>query len=159
MYVASKLLHVFAVVLFLGNITIGVFWKLFGDKTRDPKIIAHTMAGIIASDRVFTNPGAILILVGGITAALVGHYPILRTHWISASIGLFALSGAAFGIRLVPLQRQLLAVARAGADGTMDWDRYDNLSAAWKLWGTVALLAPLGAMVLMVLKPGGSPSP
>jgi uncharacterized membrane protein len=47
MYLASKLLHVFAVVLFLGNITIGVFWKLFGDRTRDPRIIAHTMAGII----------------------------------------------------------------------------------------------------------------
>ncbi|HET9941447.1 MAG TPA: DUF2269 family protein, partial [Candidatus Eisenbacteria bacterium] len=154
MYEASKLLHIFAVVLFLGNITGGIFWKLFGDKTRDPRIIAHTMAGIIASDRLFTNPGAILILIGGITAALLGHYPILRTHWISSSIGLFALSGAAFGIRLVPLQRQLLAVARAGVEGTMDWDRYDKLSGQWKLWGMVALVAPLLAMVLMVLKPG-----
>jgi uncharacterized membrane protein len=159
MYEASKLLHVFAVVLFLGNITIGVFWKLFGDRTRDPRIIAHTMAGIIATDRLFTNPGAILILVGGISAALVGHYPLMRTPWIAWSIGLFALSGAAFGIRLVPLQRQLLAVARAGVDGTMDWGRYDKLSASWKLWGIVALAAPLLAMVLMVLKPGGSPSP
>ena len=159
MYEASKLLHVCAVVLFLGNITIGVFWKLFGDRTRDPRIIAHTMAGIIATDRVFTNPGAILILIGGITAAILGHYPIMRTPWIAWSIGLFSISGAAFGIRLVPLQRQLLAVARSGVDGTMDWDRYDKLSAQWKFWGTVALLAPLSAMVLMVLKPGGSPSP
>ncbi|HEX5031470.1 MAG TPA: DUF2269 family protein [Candidatus Eisenbacteria bacterium] len=159
MYEASKLLHLVAVVLFLGNITVGVFWKLFGDRTRDPRIIAHTMAGIIASDRWFTNPGAILIVIGGVMAALLGHYPILRTHWISSSIGLFALSGAAFGIRLVPLQRQLLAVSRAGVDGTMDWDRYDQLSGQWKLWGMVALAAPLLAMALMVLKPGGSPSP
>ena len=155
MYLASKLLHVFAVVLFLGNITIGVFWKLFGDRTRDPRIIAHTMAGIIESDRLFTNPGAILILVGGLTAAIVGHYPILHTPWIAWSIGLFALAGAAFGIRLIPLQRQLLTVARAGVDGPMDWDRYDKLSSQWKLWGMVALLAPLLAMVLMVLKPTG----
>jgi hypothetical protein len=41
----------------------------------------------------------------------------------------------------------------------MDWGRYDKLSASWKLWGIVALAAPLLAMVLMVLKPGGSPSP
>jgi hypothetical protein len=37
----------------------------------------------------------------------------------------------------------------------MDWDRYGKLSSQWKLWGMVALVAPLLAMVLMVLKPTG----
>ena len=153
MYEALKLLHVLAVVLFLGNITIGVFWKMHGDRTRDPCIIAHTMSGIIGSDRAFTVPGVILILIGGVGAAIVGKLPILHTPWIAWSIGLFTISGIAFMARLVPVQRELLAVARAGADGTMDWARYGKLSAEWKLWGMVALLAPVLAAVLMVLKP------
>ena len=115
MYEASKLLHIFAVVLFLGNITIGVFWKLFGDKTRDPRIIAHTMAGIIATDRVFTNPGAILILIGGITAAILGHYPIMRTPWIAWSIGLFALwVGWPGGLALYACGRAARVMRREG---------------------------------------------
>src|SRR5512138_1284545 len=79
MYEGLKLLHVLAVVLFVGNITTGVFWKAFADRTKDPRLIAHTMAGIIASDRAFTIPGVFLILTGGIGAALVAHLPLLRT--------------------------------------------------------------------------------
>ena len=47
MYLAMKVLHVLAVVLFLGNIITGVFWKAHGDRTGDPRIIAHTLEGII----------------------------------------------------------------------------------------------------------------
>ena len=96
----------------------------------------------------FTDPGAILIAVFGIVAAIVGKYPILRTDWILGGIILFALSGAAFGMRIVPLQRKMLAAARAG-----DLAIYEGHARQWKIWGVVALIAPLLAMVLMVLKP------
>ena len=153
MYLALKLLHIFAVVLFLGNIIIGIYWKLHGDRTRNPRIIAHTIEGIIATDRLFTVPGVILILIGGFGAAGIGRLPMLHTPWILWSIILFTISGIAFMTRLVPVQRQLLAVAQAGIDGGMDWERYKKLSDAWKLWGLVALLTPLAATVLMVMKP------
>ena len=53
--------------------------------------------------------------------------------------------------RLGPLQRQMREVARAGAG----WDAaaYGRLSNQWGAWGVLALLTPLGAMFLMVLKP------
>lgn len=47
MYLAMKTLHVLAVVLFRGNIITGLFWKAHGDRTGDPRIIAHTLEGII----------------------------------------------------------------------------------------------------------------
>ena len=91
MYLAMKTLHVLAVVLFLGNIITGIFWKVHGDRTADPRIIAHTLEGIIRSDRWFTIPGVVLILGFGVGAAVIGGLPILGTGWIWQSIALFAV--------------------------------------------------------------------
>jgi hypothetical protein len=45
-------------------------------------------------------------------------------------------------------------MARAGIETTqMDWDLYLRLSRAWEMWGLVALLTPVAAVILMVLKP------
>ncbi|HEY7685178.1 MAG TPA: DUF2269 family protein [Gemmatimonadales bacterium] len=154
MYLALKLLHVAAVVLFLGNITTGLFWKAHGDRTRNPVIIAHTLDGIIRSDRWFTIPGVVVIIAGGVAAALVGGLPLLRTGWIAVSIVLFAISGLAFVLRVAPLQQQLLGLAQAtGEPGRFDWEAYRKLSRSWKRWGELALLTPVAAFVIMVLKP------
>jgi uncharacterized membrane protein len=154
LYLWLKLLHVLAVVLFLGNIITGVFWKSHADRTRDPGIMAHTMRGIIRSDRWFTMPGVLLILVGGFGAAGVGGLPLLGTGWILWSIVLFIISGLAFMFRVVPLQKRLAALAGAvGPGGELDWTTYRAWSRSWEIWGAVALLTPLAAMTLMVLKP------
>ena len=56
--------------------------------------------------------------------------------------------------RVVPIQRRMLAVARAGVDsGTLDWKEYGALTRSWNVWGTIALVAPLLALVAMISKP------
>jgi uncharacterized membrane protein len=155
-YLWLKLLHLAAVVVFLGNIYTGLFWKAIADRTRDPRIMAHTLDGIIRSDRWFTIPGVLVIVIGGIGAGVAGNLQLLRVGWIVWSIVLFTLSGVVFGVRLVPLQRQLRDLARRGETGGglgLDWGRYGRLSLAWELWGAFALAAPVVAMGLMVLKP------
>ncbi len=77
-----KLIHILAVILFLGNIITGLFWMHIAVKTKDLKIINHTMNGIIKADRYFTIPGVIIITAGGFLAAIYGHFPILRSGWI-----------------------------------------------------------------------------
>jgi len=52
-----------------------------------------------------------------------------------------------------PLQRKITALARAGSAGQFDWSSYESLRRSWALWGSVATLAPLVAVVLMILKP------
>jgi uncharacterized membrane protein len=151
MYAWLKLLHVVAVVLFLGNITTGLFWHRHAARTRDPRLLAHTMDGIIRADRLFTIPGVIVIIASGLGAAMDGGYPILRTDWILWSLILFSVSGVAFGARVAPLQRQLRALASASND--FDWPRYRRVAIAWELWGAFALLTPAAALALMVLKP------
>ena len=151
-YLGLKLLHVLAVVLFLGNITTGVFWKANADRTRNPVVIGNMLEGIIRADRLFTLPPIVFILIGGIGAAIVGKYPILGTGWIFWSIVLFIISGIAFMSVVGPTQRKMLALVRRSGE-SLDWAAYRALSVQWKIWGAVALLAPAIAAALMVMKP------
>jgi uncharacterized membrane protein len=156
MYLVMKLVHVVAVIMFLGNITTGLFWKAHADRSRDPRVIAHTLHGIIRSDMWFTNPGAILIVITGFGAAGIGGYPILRTEWILWSLILFTISGLAFGFQVAPLQRRMWNLVRAATDPeSLDWDLYHRLSRRWEIWGAVALIAPFAVLLLMVFKPAG----
>ena len=152
MYVALKFVHVLAVIMFVGNITIGIFWKTFADRTKDPRIIAHTIAGIIGADRWFTIPGVILLLIAGLGTAAVGHISILGTGWILWAIVLFIIAGVAFG-PIARAQRALHALAEAGSAGSMDWVRYEALSRTWNIFGSIATIAALIAVLLMVTKP------
>ena len=78
-YFILVLIHVIAVIIFLGNITIGLFWKMFAEKTKVPEKIAFAFKGIIKADRYFTMPGVIVITLFGIGAAMHGGFPILGT--------------------------------------------------------------------------------
>lgn len=153
MYLWFKLIHVAAVIVFLGNISLGVFWKDAADRTRDPRIMAHTLRSIIVADRWFTIPSVIVLLAGGIATAIAEHIPILATGWILWSIILFIISGIAFG-PIARAQRAMeVAASEAVKTGALDEARYKRLSANWNVWGMIALLAPVVAVCLMVLKP------
>jgi len=154
MYLWLKLVHVLAVVMFVGNIVTGVFWNKHAEKTRDPKLIAHTMDGVIKSDRLFTMPGVLVIIASGVLAGIQGGFPLLGTPWILWTLILFGISGAVFGMRLAPLQRQMRALAEAGArSGAFDYVAYHRLSRQWDIWGWVATGTPLIGLAFMVLKP------
>jgi uncharacterized membrane protein len=152
-YLIWKAVHVFGVVLFLGNIITGVFWAALARKARDPKVIAQTFEGITKSDRWFTMPGVTLLTLAGVANAIIAGIPMLSTGWIFWSIVLLIISGVAFMFRVSPLQRRIAALARAGGSGQFEWARYELLYRSWALWGSIATLAPLVALVLMVLKP------
>lgn len=153
MYLALKAVHVLAVVVFLGNIITARFWKAHGDRTRDPRIMAATLDGIIRSDMRFTVPGLLLILIAGFGGAGVGRLSIMRTAWIFWSIILLTLSLIVALTQVVPLQRRMYDLARAAETASFDWDAYQRLSRRWSVWGAIAILLPLGAVALMVLKP------
>lgn len=154
MYLLMKLLHIVAVIAFLGNIATGLFWHIHAARTRDPKLLAHTMDGIIRSDRLFTIPGVVVIIATGVAVAMSGGFPLLRTGWILWTLILFAVSGLIFMIIVVPLQRRLLALAQAGSGPrSFDYAGYASVARRWEIWGAAALLTPAAGLVLMVLKP------
>jgi uncharacterized membrane protein len=154
MYLWMKVLHIFAVVIFLGNIITGVFWHRHAARTRDPRLLAHTVDGVIRSDRLFTMPGIVVIIGSGIVAAVQAGFPLLRTGWILWTLILFGISGLMFMFFVAPLQKKLRALAETGAaQGSFDYDAYHRVAKRWEIAGTIATLTPAIGLVLMVLKP------
>ncbi len=151
-YLLSKLVHVAAVVAFLGNISTGLFWKAIADRTGRPEILAHTLRGIILSDRLITMPSVVVILIAGFGAASMGGWNVLGTGWILWSLVLFIIAGIAF-VPVSRAQRELADLAASGGPGLVASEPYRRFSRRWQLWGAVALLTPLLALVLMVVKP------
>jgi uncharacterized membrane protein len=151
-YLIWKLIHIAAVVIFLGNIITGLFWAARAHKTRDFKLIASTFQGITKSDRIFTLPGIILITLAGIVAAIHGHWPILGTGWILWSIILFSLSGIFFSVYVAPLQKKIAKFADTADNSEINWSNYEKMYKQWEVWGFLATITPVAAMVIMVLK-------
>ena len=152
-YSYYKLIHLIAVMIFLGNIITGLFWMRFAVKTKNLKIMTYTMNTIIRLDRYFTIPGVIIITTFGILAAVFGRFPLLHTGWILWSIILFTISGLVFGFKVVPLQKKIYNLTRnklASAD--FDWANFNKVYLAWDIWGLIALILPLAAFVMMTLK-------
>jgi uncharacterized membrane protein len=152
-YFLLKALHIVSVVVFIGNIITGVFWKLHADRTGELRARAQALDGLIKADRVFTVPAVMLIIITGVALAMTMRLPILGTKWILWGLILFGLAGAMFGAFVGPLQKKLLANARAGLAGTWNEAEYHALSRAWFGWGVAATVAPLAALFLMVFKP------
>lgn len=156
-YTLLKLIHILAVVMFLGNIFTGLFWMYQANKTKNLDIVHHTMHTIIVSDKYFTLPGVVIITGGGIAAALSGQLPLFRTGWIFYSILLFTLSGVAFAWKVAPLQRRIVNFTAKENFDKFNWEEYRRLYRQWDLWGLFAIVTPLLALVMMVMKlPEGS---
>jgi uncharacterized membrane protein len=153
LYLLLKVLHVAGVVVFVGNIVTGVFWKLHGDAGGDLRAKEQALAGVIASDRLFTVPGVFLIIATGVWMGFEAHIPLLGTKWSLWGIILFGVSGLMFTTRVQPLQRRMLANVRAGLAGQWDPASYRSLSKSWNWWGGIATALPLAVIALMVIKP------
>ncbi len=151
-YLFLKLIHIFAVIIFMGNIITGLFWMRMADKTNDFRIISFTMKGIIKSDQWFTIPGVIIITAGGIAAAIQGGLPLLRTGWIFWSIIMFIISGIVFSVKLAPLQKKIHHLAEKNKTENSHLAMYRSSLKQWEQWGLVAVLTPIAAMIMMVLK-------
>lgn len=152
-YSYFKLVHILAVMLFFGNIITGLFWMSIAVKTKQVKIISHSIKGIIKSDAYFTLPGIILITLGGFMTAIYGHYPILHTAWILWSIILFSISGITFSIKVSPLQKKINKfLLNKESLNDIEWADFRKLYMEWDIWGLIALVTPLGAFVMMTLK-------
>lgn len=106
-YLILVLIHVIAAIIFLGNITIAPFWKSHAEKTQDRLKVLNTWEGIAKADKLLTMPTVTILLIFGIGAALHGGFNLISTGWIFWSIILYAISGFAFMIKVVPIQKKL----------------------------------------------------
>jgi uncharacterized membrane protein len=157
-YLVWKLAHNVAVILFLGNIITGLFWGAHARRTRDLRVVGAVFDGIIRSDRWFTLPSVLVVLVSGIIVAGRAGLPVFGTGWILWSSASFAVSGLLFVLRVAPLQRQIRDLALSGdlarntAGAEEGWGRVGALYRQWEVFGGLSIAAAVLPLVLMVLK-------
>jgi uncharacterized membrane protein len=152
-YATFKILHIIGAVLLVGNATVTAFWKVMADRTRDPKVIANAQQAVTWSDWFFTVGGIVLLMVGGYGGAGVGHLKLFGEPWLIWGQGLLVLSGAIWAVVLVPAQIRQARDARAFADGSAIPDAYWRDARRWLVWGIIATIPLVAAIVVMVVKP------
>jgi uncharacterized membrane protein len=152
-YNAFKVVHLFGVVIFLGNIIVTAVWKVMADHTGDPRIIAYAQRLVTLTDWIFTAGGVVLILVGAYGMAAVAGLDLRGTTWLVWGQGLFVVSGLIWVFILIPTQIAQARQARAFASGASIPDSYWRHNRRWVVWGVIATLVPLANLYFMVFKP------
>lgn len=147
-----KFVHLLGVTLFLGNIIVTAFWKIMADRTRDVAVIRFATRLVNFTDVVFTGGGIVLLLGAG-HAMAASHGGVMGPAWILWSYILFLMTGLLWILVLLPVQfAQAKLLKRLGPLDAIP-EHYWKLAALWAIAGTVAIILPLAAMYLMVVKP------
>ncbi len=153
LYDVCKTLHLVGVVLLLGNVTATSVWKVFADRSGDPRIIAHAQRLVTITDWMLTLSGIVLVIGGGFGAAYVAGMPWVGVPWMEESEGLFVLAGVIWLFVLVPIQIEQARQTRAFSDGGEIPEAYWRNSRRWLIWGIAATVPLVSALYLMVAKP------
>lgn len=149
MYNLIKMLHVLPAVVFIANIFIGLFWMIFAVRSKDKKIIHFAVRSVNILDKYLTIPSVVLLILFGTIMMSSGNYSFFKMPWIFWSSVMILISGLIFGIILTPQQRKLEAIA---AQNNFDKEQFQSLYKSWLIWGTIALVTPVMAFTMMIIK-------
>jgi uncharacterized membrane protein len=151
-YLWLKTVHIFGVVIFLGNIIVTGWWKVMADKTKNPQIIAFAQRQVTLTDFIFTAGGATILFLAGM--ANVGiHHMGMSSKWISQGMLMFTLSGVIWIAVLIPAQIKQAKMAKVFAISGVIPEYYWQLNNRWIFFGILATLLPLINLFWMVFKP------
>jgi uncharacterized membrane protein len=152
-YEFLKAIHIFGVILLLGNITVTAWWKGMANHTGNPRIVAFAQRQVTLTDFLFTLPGAVLIVASGDFIAYVLMTDSWNIRWLTWGRLLFIASGLIWLFALVPLQIKQARMAHAFSADTKIPEAYWRLNRYWCVFGTVAVLLPMANLYWMVFKP------
>jgi uncharacterized membrane protein len=153
MYTTLKFVHLFGVVLFVGNIITAALWKTRADRSGDLATVAFAQRTVALADWAFTLPGVLLVAIGGYGMAAKRPWPLHGLHWLEWGQGLFWVSALIWILVLIPTQRRLIAASEAGRKAGTLPPEFARLSTRWAMWGGIATLLPIIVLFMMVTKP------
>lgn len=152
-YLIFKFLHVLGVVLLVGNVTVTAVWKVFADRTREPRTVAFAQRLVTGTDWAFTGTGIVLTIIGGYGMLLVAGIGLAASDWLLWGQILFVASGLVWACVLLPIQIRQARMARTFENRELVPDEYWRLARGWILWGVAATVPLVGALYLMIMKP------
>lgn len=145
-------LHLFGIVLFIGNIITAAFWKVRADLTKNPVVIHGAAKNVLLADYIFTLPGLVLIVVSGSIMAARAGMPLSGFNWLMLSLILLAVTGIIWAVILIPLQHKMIKYSRQCIKSGIISKAYQDASRSWAVFGIAATLLPLVILYLMVTK-------
>jgi uncharacterized membrane protein len=152
MFFALKYLHVIGAAVLLGTGAGIAFFMLAAHLGRDARVIAGVARIVVAADFLFTATAVVAQPISGVLLAREMGYS-LTDFWITASIGLYVLTGC-FWLPVVWMQMQMRELAaHAAAEGRPLPDRYHRLFRLWFWFGFPAFAAVLAIFWLMITRP------
>ena len=152
-YEAWKFVHVLGVILLVGNVTVTSVWKVFADRTREPRTIAFAQRLVSGTDWVFTGGGIVLMIGGGYGMAFGARISLTGAGWLLWSQVLTLVSGLIWLGVLLPIQvRQARITASEGERGRALPERYWRLARHWIAWGVTATVPLALALWMMIAK-------
>ena len=148
-------LHIIFAVVYLGNLITAAFWKVRADRSGSLEAMAVTSRLVILSDCFFTAPGIIGLFVTGILIVSQGPLGWRRFEepWLGASFVMLVIAAIIWLAVLVPLERQMLLLAREGVTRGVVDPAYRRTSRLWTIFGGIATLLPMIILFLMVIRP------
>ncbi|EGV30937.1 Protein of unknown function DUF2269, transmembrane [Thiorhodococcus drewsii AZ1] len=153
LYALLKSLHVFGVIMLLGNAIVTMIWKMAADRTDDPRLVAFGQRLVTLTDWWFTVGGAAFLMVGGYGAAAVGGLDLFGSTWLVWGQAMLFLSGGLWLGILVPAQIRQARQARVFAvDGDIP-ATYKRDALRWVVWGIIASVPLIIAIWMMNAKP------
>ncbi len=145
-YQWHKLLHIFGVILFMGNMMVGPIWFGYAFYSKDSTILKFSGKLLELTDIFFTIPGAALTVLNGLVLASV--FGGTRNQlWLFYSIILLFIMWA-FSIPLIYIQEKMY---RALAEST-DSKKLNRLLLYWSIIGTLVMIPPSIIFYLMIVK-------
>lgn len=152
-YSIVKWIHIVSSTMLFGTGLGSAFYMFFVSRTRDPNVIAIVVRYVVLADWLFTTPTIIVQPASGLYLAHKANFP-LTSLWLSLSIGLFLLAGAAW-LPVVWMQIRMRDMASEAVTLHRPLpERYWSFLRVWVALGVVAFVALVIVFFLMVVKPG-----
>ena len=147
-------LHVLGATMLIANAVAMGAWLTVAGRAGGLAAKRSATRAVILGDVWFTVPGAALLLANGLAMAVQrygGLTGVASTPFIAAGVLLLAGTGIVWAFRLVPAQVELHRLAHA--TGPFDDRAFRSVLASWSVWGIIATVLPILAVVIMTTKP------
>ena len=156
-YNTLKIIHLFGVIIFMGNIIITGWWKTMADRTGDHRVIAFAQRQVTVTDWIFTLGGVIIVLLAAYGMVYHMNEDIMAeihgTRWLWWGFYLFVASGVIWAFILIPVQIIQARMAHKFAETGHIPARYWLYGKIWLWFGILAIIIPLANIYWMVIKP------
>jgi uncharacterized membrane protein len=155
LYAVLKFAHIVAVILAIGNATLGPFRRRLARATGDPKIIAGTYAIQTRSGPLVTVPWFLVAIATGFGLTSVGGIPLLSTGWTFWALVLSIGVAILFLVAISPRQRVATSAAQAWASSLSESDKgaFDLAARRIEPLSHTAHFVFLAILALMIFKP------